>query len=184
MSKLKVPLSDGPLIISSGEARTAAQRRTDHALGAIGMFIWSWLWLPVLTLLVWLFFNFKLVAPVLNNETLGSETVLKPVIAGLVLTLVLLLWAAYNALRFAGSTRRRHVQRVPTAEISTAMTLSRSALKQCWECKRLVVHYDDEGRLTAVEAGKKMPKRRRKPSIADTGIDTGTTGVADTDQQP
>lgn len=158
----RLPLSAGPLVIEASAAQTLAQRRTSGALAALGWLAWVVLWLPLATLLVWLFFGVELFAPAWAELDAHLSTILVPFAAGAVLSAALAAWALYNLLRFRRARRRRRAQRASAADIAREMRVSEEALRKCWKQRRIVVHHDEHGAPVVLESSVRRRRLARR----------------------
>jgi biofilm PGA synthesis protein PgaD len=161
----RTPRSAGPLIIEADWAQSRRQRRVSRALLATGWLAWAALWLPLLTVLAWLFFGTQLLLPTWLGLQTPSTQVLPPFEVGSILAAALALWMLYERIRH-GPRRNRRV-RTPTvapAELAHDVRLSEKSLRTCWKRRRVVVHHDEHGVPVVFEATHRVKRLRRRDS--------------------
>ena len=134
-------------IIVAPERQSKTQRTLGQALTLGFWLFWVYLWLPLISLLAWLF-GFQLFYERIFVQQ-GFQRLLDilPVAAAGVLILSggLLIWAVYNYLKFRHRHRRTHVERVEPNEIALHFGMDSTVLAQDRESRLLLVRHDDEG---------------------------------------
>jgi biofilm PGA synthesis protein PgaD len=144
---LKSPLIERP------ELQTPRQRTLYGALTLGFWLFWIYLWVPVLALLAWLLglqqaYQYMVVLG-------GYQEVIRVVwLYSLVILLLgggLLVWAAYNILRFGGVENRTASQPVTPLEIGRHFGQDPEAVANWQLGQRLYVTHGPDGRISNVE---------------------------------
>lgn len=156
MSSLRIDLGQrpaNPLIIERPDLQSSNQRAVFGVLTALFWLLWVVLWLPLVTVLGWVFFGYQFRFHMIDLEGYGGFVGTLTVYA-LVIGLMgggLLLWAKYNHLRFRGVDRRKGF--APPTPADLAAIHGRTAAEVAlWQTQNIVtVHHDDAGRIERVE---------------------------------
>ena len=139
------------LLIQKPQAQPPLQRTVFGVITAMFWAIYVYLWMPLLTLLLWLLGLRTAVFELYLRENRVEPFVLLalPVLAVLC-TLLLLVWAAYNRQRFSGHDRRHPQPQVRPSEIAVALGASRKTAVLLSTCKTAVLHMDEAARPATV----------------------------------
>lgn len=142
-----------PLIIERPDLQVWQQKAMFGALTAVFWAVWVFLWMPLITLLIWLFFGqrFQLHMFELNGYRafMGLLAIYSLVIG--TMGGGLLLWATYNHYRFRGIDRRRNMA-VPSATAMGAYIKHPSTAIDAWRSYPIMtVDHDQHGGIVKVE---------------------------------
>ena len=163
------------IIIESPELQTRRQRMLFAALTCVLWTVWTYLWLPVITLVEWLLdlpTNYQ--AFVLVGYAALREVLL--VYCSVIVTMggSLIAWATYNLIRFRGTSRRRVRPAVDLDSLATFHAVQPAALADWQQARHLVLDHDENGSIatvTLLSMWQKNPPRRAaqpdEPSSAD-----------------
>ena len=102
-------MSRNPLIIDRPDLQSWRQRAVFGSLTILFWMFWLLLWLPLITLLGWVFFGLQVNLQMVELGGLSSlqDLVLDYSIVVLVMGGSLIVWAKYNHVRFRGVDRRK-----------------------------------------------------------------------------
>jgi biofilm PGA synthesis protein PgaD len=138
-------------IVSHPERQTRAQRFTTRSLKAIALVIWLYVWIPILSAILW----------AMGIRVTYLYIVRAPSQTSWLLILVIMMscniivssWSIYNWVRFVGKTRRRGAPPVSHEEIGKAFGVTDPAtLSLLQHERRLNLYFDNTGVLVRVEA--------------------------------
>jgi biofilm PGA synthesis protein PgaD len=138
-------------IISHPERQTRAQRFTTRSLKAVILLIWLYVWIPVLSTILW----------VMGIHLTYIYIVRAPSQTSWLLILVIMMscnvivssWSIYNWLRFVGKKRRRGAALVSHEEVGKVFGVTDLAtLSLLLHERRLNLYFDNAGVLVRVEA--------------------------------
>lgn len=134
-------------VITAPERQTPGQRRIGQILTLGFWMFWIYLWLPLVSLLAWLF-GFELFYERMLMQK-GYERLLgiAPLAGLLVLALCggLLLWATYNYMRFRHKQRRSKVTPVQTQEVASHFGMDEKLLDANQSSRLVLARHDDHG---------------------------------------
>ena len=141
-----------PLIIDRPDLQAWQQKAMFGAITAAFWLAWVVLWLPLITLLGWLFFGQRFQLQMIDMDgykafvnLLSIYCVVVGVMGG-----ALILWATYNHLRFRGIDRRREVD-APTATAMGELINHPGDAIHTWRNYAIVtVHHDAQGGIQNV----------------------------------
>ncbi len=156
-----------PLIIDRPDLQAWQQKAVFGALTAAIWVAWIFLWMPLITLLGWVFFGYQFQFHMLDLDGYKGFLNLLIIYGVVVIGMggALVLWAIYNHIRFRG-VDRRHASAPPTSTEIAAWIDHPSSAVNAWRSYAIMtVHHDDHGGITRVD-----------PSEADT--DAPCTHVA------
>nr|WP_315183089.1 poly-beta-1,6-N-acetyl-D-glucosamine biosynthesis protein PgaD [uncultured Albidiferax sp.] len=164
-----------PLIIDRPDLQAWQQKAMFGAITAAFWLAWVILWLPLITLLGWLFFGqrFQLQMIDLNGykafmNLLSVYCVVVGVMGG-----SLILWATYNHLRFRGIDRRRETD-VPSDTAMGELINHPSTAINTWRNHAIVtVHHDEHGGIQNV-----VPTLLQNPLTPPAGSKRPTQSLA------
>jgi biofilm PGA synthesis protein PgaD len=141
-----------PLIIDRPDLQVWQQKAMFGALTALFWVLWIFLWMPLITLVAWLFFGqrFQLYMFELDGyKTFMGLLAVYCLVIG-IMGGALLLWAVYNHLRFRGIDRRREMD-APSATAMGDLINHPSTAIDSWRNYAIVtVHHDAQGGIQEV----------------------------------
>ncbi len=141
-----------PLIIDRPDLQAWQQKAVFGALTAAFWVVWIFLWLPLVTLLGWLFFGYQFQFYFLRLD--GYEDFLKTLaiyaIVILAMSTTLIGWAKYNHFRFRGVDRRKGFVSPSIEELASLHKQSVTTIKQWQSCAVMTVHHDELGAIKEV----------------------------------
>lgn len=112
--------------------------------------IWTYLWLPVIPYLKYLFSTGTPYQHFIPQSWQALADVL-PVYLAVIVTMggTLITWGLYNYLRFRGVERRRARSGVTVEDLSSEVGLAAYQILDWQAARRLVIEHDERGRLSA-----------------------------------
>ena len=142
-----------PLIIDRPDLQAWHQKVLFGALTAAFWVGWMFLWLPLLTLLGWLFFGYRFHLHMIALDGYKGFLELLAVYALVIVGMggALVLWATYNHLRFRGMDRRRMTEPPSTAVIAAMIQHPAEAIHAWRKQSILTVHHDARGGIMRVD---------------------------------
>ncbi|MHA3115135.1 poly-beta-1,6-N-acetyl-D-glucosamine biosynthesis protein PgaD [Acinetobacter sp. ANC 4635] len=119
-----------------------------YLLQLIGWVLFILIIFPLITLFLW-YFEFKLVKKYIFNDAMYAQlTSLMHIGIGiLIFSLLLILWASYNWVRFNNKERRKKSQNTPIDEFAKDFLLTGDDLVKLQQGSNIVLHYDEDGLL-------------------------------------
>ncbi|MBB6246466.1 poly-beta-1,6-N-acetyl-D-glucosamine biosynthesis protein PgaD [Rhodanobacter sp. A1T4] len=107
---------------------------------------WSFLWLPLITLIAWLIgMHTSYVNLFLHEHNNGSQNILM-LLAGMTLCmLIVLLWSNYNYYRFRHVPRRRHSRTYDLDEMAAKLAVEKETAMLLRTSTCVVVYFRDDG---------------------------------------
>lgn len=164
------------LIIDRPDLQSWRQRAVFGSLTMLFWMFWLLLWLPLVTLLGWLFFGWQANLQMVELGGLGGlrDLALGYALVILVMGGSLLLWAKYNHLRFRGVDRRKPLPGNSVQETS-AWTGQDIATVKSWRNLRTmrVVHDEHGGILQIQDLANADPQRALTPAPEAHSADEG-----------
>lgn len=143
-----------PLIIDRPDLQAWQQKAVFGALTAVFWMIWVLLWLPLVTLVAWVFFGYQFQFHML--QLAGYEGFLNLLtIYGLVILTMgggLILWAKINHLRFRGVDRRKQFPSPGVEDLAALHQVSTTSLAQWRNYKVMTVYHDQHGAIIGVNS--------------------------------
>jgi biofilm PGA synthesis protein PgaD len=148
-----------PLIIDRPDLQDWRQKAFFGALTATFWVIWFLLWLPLVTLLAWLFFGFQFQFQFIDREGyLGLLSLLSTyALVVLVMGGSLIIWAKYNHLRFRGVDRRKGFVEPTVIELAAHFRQPVAGIERWQGCAVMTVHHDEKGGIERVESASVPP---------------------------
>lgn len=166
---MRLPKTSRPLILEMPDQQTPGQQLASGAVTGFFWLVWLYLWLPVVTLLAWVFGLYRFHQHM--NVLGGWQHLMRDInFYGLIcggLASGLFLWAMYNRLRFRGRKRRSHRRRIPVEEIASFERIDATSLARWQHCQRLVIRHTQTGEIEEVEAKRSLKPRERKEEAKD-----------------
>ena len=142
------------LIIESPQWQDVRQRMLYGSLTVSFWLLWSYLWLPLVGVLGWLFGIGVAHYHMIVLEGYRGLSALLPLYLLIIASLggSLIAWAQYNFIRFRGTQRRMRSKDVRVEMLAVHFAVDATALSQWLKVRRLVLHHDQHGNLIKVEA--------------------------------
>lgn len=141
-----------PLIIERPDLQVWQQKTVFGLLTALFWGIWLYLWLPVVTLIGWVFFGVQFQYHMLTLK--GYEGFFSTLIVYSVVIVVmgggLIIWAKYNHLRFRGVDRRRQLEPPTVDDLASYFAKTANEISQWQTLKTVVVAHDEKGGILSI----------------------------------
>lgn len=156
------------LVIDRPELQNPIQRAVFTGLTATFWFIWIYIWLPFINLLAWAVGVKLWYDEMVVREGLHSLLILGSAYAVVILIMgsALVSWGMYNWARFHGKERRRYAPNVSVADAAKHFNVDAELLPVWRDARRMVVHTDDNGQITMVDAARpRVPPRNLTASM-------------------
>jgi biofilm PGA synthesis protein PgaD len=137
-----------PCIISHPERQSGAQHTMFSALTLSVWVLWLYLWLPLITTILWMVGIRWAYIQVFR----GSRGVSLWVIVWIMTATAVILgsWSSYNHFRFAKKAQRRQVQALAKSSIGKSFNISSATLSVLLRERRLNLYFDDAEQLIRV----------------------------------
>ncbi len=134
-------------LIQKPEKQSRVRRTLWGVVTGVFWLIYAYLWLPLLTLILWMLGVRTAVFELYMREHAVEPFLLiaLPVIAVLA-TLIMGIWAEYNRARFAGTDRRRRADNIPIHVVADDLGANQSLAASMATAKIIVLHMDDNAR--------------------------------------
>lgn len=140
------------LIFDRPDLQSLAQKYGYYTLTFFFWMLWLYLWLPLVSLMAWLFEISVIYEHMVLLE--GYRGVLSMLGAYALVILagstVYLGWAGYSYLRFKGVERRQEAPPVTVEQLAGFYSVDPAALLVWQHSKRLTIHHDAEGNVEQV----------------------------------
>lgn len=117
-----------------------------YGLVFLGWFLWIWLFIPLLTFLLWVFETFVIYRQITTYSAENS-----PMSIALIFLLIafcisgLILWACYNWFRFHNVERRIAPESLTTSDVAKDFKITEETVTQLKHAKNITLHYDGIG---------------------------------------
>lgn len=140
--------AEGPLIFHPG-GQSNMQRLTFGALTALIWAGWIYLWLPLVTTLLWIIgVRFSFMQLFMRGRGFDGKSI---GLVALACFCAVVYWSSFNYLRFRRKTRRKGAPAVSRQEVGYAFNIESSEALAMLLCLRQVeFQFDPEGRIIAV----------------------------------
>lgn len=144
-----------PLIIENPELQTPQQRYAFAAITLLFWILWFYLWIPIISLLAWLFGAERFYRAMIVHS--GLDTLLE--LLGLYSIIILIMgvilsgWAWYNQIRFRGREKRRASPTVTLEETGSFYALRPEQLDLARYAKHVVIEHDEHGKVKDIRVG-------------------------------
>ncbi len=142
------------LIIEKPGVLNLRQRYIDNTLKFLIAVTWFYLMIPVLTLVNWLFayafFNQNLIL-LEGYKEYQTETSRIYLLIILGMFVFMMLWSKFNRLLDYERDQKQFITPVSTQQLASDFQLPVDDIKAWRKVKRMKVHYDDNGRISAVD---------------------------------
>ena len=165
--------AQSPLIIYHPERQSGAQRTLFGVLTFAIWLIWFYLWLPLITAILWAVgIRYAYIQVFAGARGVGLESV---GVVTVVAIGVVIYWSNYNRIRYAESTRRRRAETVSKAVIGEKFGISNPAtMSLLLNQRRLKLYFDESGLLTSVEP---LTNGVPGPAIDQESLPMGTSTI-------
>lgn len=142
-----------PLIIDRPDLQAWEHKALFGALTAAFWVLWVFLWLPLVTLLGWLFFGYQFQFHMINLAGYQGFLDLLKIYALIILFMngALIAWAKYNHLRFRGVDRRKEAAPTSLQELATLQGQTVQTILYWQSCQVMTVQHDSQGVIETVE---------------------------------
>jgi biofilm PGA synthesis protein PgaD len=134
-----------PFIISHPERQSGAQHTMFSALTLSVWVLWLYLWLPLITTILWMVGIRWTYIQVFRGSRGVSLWVILWIMIGT--AVILGSWSSYNHRRFAKKTQRRQAQALAKSSIGTSFGISSTMLSVLLRERRLNLYFDDAEQL-------------------------------------
>lgn len=143
-----------PVFIDRPELQHWSQRGIFGVIAACGLTLWLYLFMPLLTLLAWVFGYYRFDQYIIHDYQRGFSEHLTSLIAIImIMGLILLAWASYNILRFYKNERRRFIAPVQSYEVAEFFELSVKMVEYAQQQQVISIVYDKQGKMIDVSFG-------------------------------
>lgn len=141
-----------PLIIDRPDLQAWQQKAIFGTLTAAFWVIWLVLWLPLVTLLGWLFFGYQFQFHMIRLDGYQGFLKLLTIYATVILAMsvALIAWAKYNHLRFRGIDRRKGFVAPTIEELAVLHQQPVTTVAQWRSYAVMTVHHDQLGAIKCV----------------------------------
>lgn len=141
------------LIIERPDLQTLWQKYSYGFFTALAWTIWLYLWLPLVSLIAWLFgvrvFYEHMI--LLGGYRGFLQLLTLYTMAVLFIAAVLIVWALSNQLRFRGKERREPIQPATNEDVARFFNISADAVAQAQRAGRVVIAFDEESVMPRIE---------------------------------
>lgn len=153
-----------PLIIENPGLQTLRQRYAFAALTLIFWVIWFYLWMPVITLVAWLFGADRFYETMIAHSGMDLLVSLLGLYGLVILSMGTILggWAWYNRLRVRGRDKRRSSTPIDAAGLDAFFGTRPEQSSLARGARRVVIEHDEDGKIREIHAG--HPKDPTTPS--------------------
>ncbi|MDM1329257.1 poly-beta-1,6-N-acetyl-D-glucosamine biosynthesis protein PgaD [Acinetobacter indicus] len=134
------------------EPRYVRNKAAGYGLFFLGWLAWIWLFLPLITMLLWLFQGYTVYEQLfVISAPQSSFSLFYLGLAIMVFILILLIWAVYNWLRFRDNERRAFPEHIQTEQLAESFQVDTTEMAYLQQAKNLTLHYDQDGQLEKFE---------------------------------
>jgi biofilm PGA synthesis protein PgaD len=142
------------IIIHRPERQAPARRALFAVLTLGAWFVWVSLWLPLITLVAWLFgMRTSYVELFVREHGNGLSDLLVVVAIGVCCGLIEILWSSYNFRRFRHATRRRARPLVGLDAMAESLLVAQPSAVHLREQPRTVLQFADDGTIRHLAEG-------------------------------
>jgi poly-beta-1,6-N-acetyl-D-glucosamine biosynthesis protein PgaD len=139
-----------PLIISHPERQSGTQHALFGALTVSIWALWIYLWLPLITGILWIVGIRWAYIQVFRGTRGVSLWVIVWILGAVIVTVAY--WSSYNNLRYAGRTQRLHAKAVSKIMIGRKFGITEDVLYTLMHGRSLNLHFNDREELMRVDA--------------------------------
>jgi biofilm PGA synthesis protein PgaD len=141
---------NSPLIISHPERQSDTQHALFGALTVSIWVLWIYLWLPLITGILWIVGIRWAYVQVFKGSRGVSLWVIVWILGAVIVAVAY--WSSYNNIRYAGRTQRRHAKAVSKTMIGQKFGVTGDALYRLMHERRLNLYFNDREELIRVDA--------------------------------
>jgi biofilm PGA synthesis protein PgaD len=139
-----------PYIISHPERQSTVQHTMFGALTLSVWVLWLYLWLPLITTILWMVgIRWAYIEVFMGSRGVSLWIILWILIAT---SVILGSWSSYNHFRFAGKAQRRQVQALAKSSIGKSFGINSAVLSVLLRERRLNLYFDEAEQLIRVVA--------------------------------
>ena len=139
-----------PFIICHPERQSGVQHTMFSALTLSVWAVWLYLWLPLITTILWMVgIHWAYIQVFRGSRGVSLWVILWILIAT---SVILGSWSSYNHFRFARKAQRRQVQALAKSSIGKSFGISSATLSVMLRERRLNLYFDEAEQLTRVVA--------------------------------
>jgi biofilm PGA synthesis protein PgaD len=142
-----------PLVIDRPDLQAWQQKAVFGLMTAAFWAAWFFLWLPLVTLLAWLFFGYQFQFHMITLRGYEGFMDLLLVYALVIIAMggALIVWALYNHYRFRGVDRRRPPSPPSDIQLGELLHLPPEVFAEWRQHAIVTVHHDDHGGIARVD---------------------------------
>ncbi len=141
------------LLINEPELQTLHHKLGDTVITAVMWGIYLYLWLPLISLVAWLFgiqlFYHELIEAGGYLELLDRIALYATVIP--VILVVIFSWSLSNQRRFRGQERRNAVSEISPAEMTAFFDVTAAEFERLRDASRIVIAIDENGNIEHID---------------------------------
>lgn len=157
MSAIQMPTEADRQVIYLPHRQHRAKRTFYGVMTLVAWAIYAYLWLPLLTLLLWLVgVRLSYIELYLREQRLDAALLVTLPLLLLACATLLIGWAEYNRLRFRGRERRLAQVDVRDDEVALALSAPPALGTALLDAQRAVLTMDPEGRPLAVRVDRPL----------------------------
>lgn len=133
------------------------RRGLDNTLTVLGWLVWLYLFIPLITLIGWIFGYHRLDQFVLSSPRASAYTLVIYMIVIALAGATLVLWALYNLVRFRGKERRSHPHNITEDALAAEFHVETSQLWRLQRSRIAQIHCDDDGNIAEIKYASLTP---------------------------
>ncbi|MDV2453777.1 MULTISPECIES: poly-beta-1,6-N-acetyl-D-glucosamine biosynthesis protein PgaD [Acinetobacter] len=140
------------------EPKYVRNKSAGYGLFFLGWLVWIWLFLPLITLLLWWYEGYTVYHHlIIGNGPDGPISLLHMALAIDIFILFLLVWASYNWIRFRNKERRHAPVPVGVEQMAESFNLPVADVESMKQAKNITLHYDEDGVLQQYAINQTLP---------------------------
>ena len=144
-----------PAFIERPELQHWLSRGTFGIFALIGLSLWFYLFVPILSLLAWWFGWYRFDQYIIHDYRQGYTEHMTVLIALVcIMGLLLLGWASYNVLRFYHNERRHATPDIVPQDLAEFYNLNTELVQQAQLERMTIISYDEHGKITEISFSK------------------------------
>ncbi len=137
-----------PFTIRRPKYQSRKQRTAMGILRTVFWALWFYLWIPLLTVILWLLGAHETYAKVFKGARGANLEIFPWLVIGSVC--LVMVWSGYNRARYGGKTRRLRAEPLaPTAKID-AFGVSNPVFIEQLHQRKMEIQFDEHGQITHV----------------------------------
>lgn len=142
-----------PAFIDQPDLQHWSQRGVFGLIAIAGLTLWTYLFVPLLSLLAWWFGWYRFDHYIVQDYQHGfTQSITVMIAVVMMMGLVLLGWASYNILRFYNNERRNHVPNIKSHEVANFYEIEPEQVQQAKQAQLNVFHYDRQGKIINISS--------------------------------